>query len=299
MTRKIPFNDEYADLNNIRLHYVSCGEGRLVVFLHGFPEFWAAWESQLSAFGKHNHAVALDMRGFNLSSKPADPQNYHIKILIEDLRALVTYLGYEKMILVAHDWGGGVAWAFANRHPELIEKLIIINSQHPAIFARELIHNPNQQKASSYMNFFRSAEAEELLSKNNFAFLFNALTTGSSKWRIDDETRRRYIEAWSQPGALTGGLNYYRVSPLYPAQSEEQKALLQRIMQAPREMFAVTVPTLVIWGELDEQLLAGNIEGLGDYVEHLTIRRVADASHWIIHEQPELINFYIDDFINK
>jgi epoxide hydrolase 4 len=296
MTNQL-FNHAYAQVNHIRLHYVWCGQGRLILFLHGFPEFWAAWEQQLVVFGKNNFAVALDLRGFNLSSKPARPENYHIKLLVEDLRALVTHLGYTKMILVAHDWGGGVAWAFANRHPEMIEKLIIINSPHPAVFARELINNSDQQKASSYMNLFRTPEAEEVLAKNKFAFLVDALTAGNSRWRISDETRRRYIEAWSQPGALTGGLNYYRASPLFPPDSEDHKALLRRIVQAPREMFEVKTPTLVIWGELDELLLTGNLDGLDAYVDHLNVQRVADASHWIVHEQPEKINSYLDDFI--
>lgn len=292
------FQDEYADTNGIRLHFVSNGTGRLILFVHGFPEFWAAWEEQLIAFGQDNHAVALDLRGFNLSSKPADPKEYHIKTLVEDLRGLIMHLGYRKAILVAHDWGGGVAWAFASRHADMVEKLIIINSPHPIVFARELINNPDQQKASGYMNLFRSPTAENSLSRNDFAFLYRALTAGKSKWNMDEQLRRRYIEAWSRPGALTGGLNYYRASPLHPAESEEDRAVLRQISQGPREMFAVSIPTLVIWGELDEALLTGNLDGLGDYVDRLTVQRVPDASHWIVHEQPELVNASIRRFID-
>jgi epoxide hydrolase 4 len=292
------FHDDYADVNRIRLHYVSNGAGRLILFVHGFPEFWAAWEQQLIAFGRDNHAVALDLRGFNLSSKPADPKEYHIKILVEDLRGLITHLGYRKTILVAHDWGGGVAWAFASRHADMVEKLVIVNSPHPMVFARELINNPKQQKASGYMNLFRSPMAENLLSQNDYAYLHRALTAGKSKWRLEEELRRRYSEAWSRPGALTGGLNYYRISPLHPAESNEDMAALHQISQGPREMFAVSVPTLVIWGELDEALLPGNLDGLDEYVDRLTVQRVPDASHWIIHEQPELVNASIRKFID-
>jgi epoxide hydrolase 4 len=298
MTTKAHFVDAYADVNQIRLHYVSSGEGRLILFLHGFPEFWGAWEQLLEVFGRDHRAVAVDLRGYNLSSKPADPKQYNINILVEDLRGLATHLGYSKLVLVAHDWGGGVAWTFANRYPEMIEKLVIINSPHPGVFARELLNNPRQQEASSYMNLLRDPGAEELLSKDNYAFLIDALTAGNSKWRIDEQTRRRYIEAWSQPGALSGGLNYYRASPLYPSEDQAHKLLLQRIMEAPREVFAVNVPTLVIWGELDEQLLTGNLVGLENYVDPLIIKRVADASHWIVHEQPERIHSFINDFIN-
>lgn len=292
------FHHDYADINQIRLHYVSVGKGRLILFLHGFPEFWAAWERQLIAFGKDNHAVAPDLRGFNLSSKPADPEQYHIKILVEDLRALIRFLGHRKTILVAHDWGGGVAWAFASRHPEMVEKLVIINSPHPIVFARELLNNSRQQKASGYMNLFRSAEAEDVLSKDGYAYLYRALTAGNSKWRLSDELRRRYGEAWSRPGALTGGLNYYRVSPLHPAQTDEDMAVLHRILQAPSEMFAVRVPTLVVWGMLDEALLPGNLDGLEEHVDQLKVQRVGDASHWIIHEQPERVNEYIRAFMD-
>jgi epoxide hydrolase 4 len=291
------FIHDYADVNDIRLHYVSCGQGRLMLFLHGFPEFWAAWEGQLQAFGRDYQAVAVDLRGYNLSSKPSDPRQYHIKRLTEDIRALARHLGHEKMVLVAHDWGGGVAWAFANRHPEYLDKLIVINSPHPAVFARELLNNPRQQEASSYMNMFRSPQAEMQLSRNGYAFLTNAFAGKGSQWRMSDELRRRYVEAWSQPGALTGGLNYYRISPLHPAETEAEKAVIRQIAEAPREVFAVKVPTLVIWGERDEALLVGNLEGLEDYVDDLTLRRVPDGTHWVIHEQPELVNGYIRDFV--
>ncbi|MCK4792984.1 MAG: alpha/beta hydrolase, partial [Desulfobacteraceae bacterium] len=141
----------YAEVNGIRLHYVSVGQGKLIMFVHGFPEFWGEWESHLVDFGKDHEAVAPDMRGYNLSSKPAGPEHYQIMDLIEDLRALAEYLGHKKFILVGHDWGGAVAWSFAIRHPECLEKLIIVNAPHPAVFARELLNNPNQQKASQYM----------------------------------------------------------------------------------------------------------------------------------------------------
>jgi epoxide hydrolase 4 len=289
----------YADVNDIRLHYVACGEGRLMLFLHGFPEFWAAWESQLHLFGRRFQAVAIDLRGYNLSSKPMDPKQYHVRVLVEDIRLIAEHLGHRKMILVAHDWGGGVAWAFANRYPDYLEKLIIINSPHPAIFARELLDNARQQEASGYMNMLRAAEAENLLAADNFAFLTHSLTGGGSRWRMPQDVYMRYIEAWSQPGALTGGLNYYRVSPLHPPQTKDEAVFIRSIAQAPREVFAVQVPTLVIWAEQDSALLPGNLDGLDAYVDDLTIQRIPDGTHWVIHEQPEAVNRYIQDFIEK
>lgn len=293
------FDHQYTDINGIRLHYVSCGQGKPIVFLHGFPEFWAAWENQLAEFGRDHQAVAPDLRGFNLSSRPADPGQYHIKVLVEDIRGLLDHLGHDRMVLVAHDWGGGVAWAFAHRYPERLDRLVIINSPHPGVFARELLNNPRQQAASEYMNLFRRHDAEQVLSENNYAYLVDALSRWGTRWQLADEQRQRYIEAWSQPGALAGGLNYYRISPLHPATSDAEKAVLKQVADAPREVFSVSVPTLVIWGEQDEALLTGNLEGLATYVDDLTVHRIPEASHWVVHEYPDLVNRRIRDFIDS
>jgi pimeloyl-ACP methyl ester carboxylesterase len=288
----------YAEVNGIRLHYVSVGHGKLIMFVHGFPEFWAEWENHLMDFGKDHESVAPDMRGYNLSSKPAEPEHYQIQDLIEDLRALAEYLGHKKFILVGHDWGGAVAWSFAIRHPEWLEKLIIVNAPHPAVFARELLNNPNQQKASQYMLTLRSPEAEQILSDNSYRWLTNALFKWGSKWEMTEEIRQRYVKAWSQPRALTGALNYYRVSPLYPPTSNKDKERIKYIMDLPRKTFEVNVATLVIWGELDQALLVGNLDGLEDYVDELVVKRIPDGTHWVIHEKPELVSSLIREFID-
>jgi len=291
------FQSQYAEVNDIRLHYVSAGAGKLIMFVHGFPEFWLEWEKQLAEFGKDYQAVAPDMRGYNLSSKPPEVQKYHVKDLIEDLRALAEHLGHEKLIMVGHDWGGAVAWSAALRHPQLLEKLIIINSPHPAVFARELLNNPDQQKASQYMLMLRSAEAERILSENNFARLNDVLVQFGSQWEMSEKHRLKYIEAWSQPGALTGSLNYYRASPLYPPTSQNDQEQIKSILNLPKEMLTVKVPTLVIWGEQDRALLTGNLDGLEEYIEDLTVKRIPGGTHWVIHEQTELVNTLIRDFI--
>jgi len=291
------FQSRYAEVNDIRLHYISVGAGKLIMFVHGFPEFWLEWEKQLAEFGRDHQAVAPDMRGYNLSSKPSEVQKYHAKDLIEDLRALAEHLGHEKFIMVGHDWGGAVAWSAAMRYPQLMEKLIIINSPHPAVFARELSNNPDQQKASRYMLMLRSAEAERILSENDFARLTDVLVQFGSQWEMSEEQRLKYIDAWSQPGALTGSLNYYRASPLYPPTSENDQKQVDGILNLPKEMLTVKVPTLVIWGEQDRALLTGNLDGLEEYIEDLTVKRIPDGTHWVIHEQPELVNSLIRDFI--
>src|SRR2546427_4334609 len=208
----------YADVNGIRLHYVTVGRGPLVVFVHGFPEFWYAWRNQLREFGRDHQAVAPDMRGYNLSSKPADLAQYRVAHLVEDLRALAAHLGHERFALVGHDWGGVVAWAFAIAHPERLEKLVIVNAPHPAVFERELRENPAQQEASRYMLTFRSAQAEQILAADDYARML-AMFTRVGAW-FSDEDRAQYVAAWSQPGALTGGLEYYPAAGGGPPRAE-------------------------------------------------------------------------------
>jgi pimeloyl-ACP methyl ester carboxylesterase len=289
---------EYADLNGVRLHYVTAGEGKLIMFAHGFPEFWYEWKNQLAEFGRDHQAVALDMRGYNLSSKPADVDQYRIGYLVEDLRALAEHLGHKKFVLVGHDWGGAVAWAFAIFHPDYLEKLIIINAPHPAVFERELRENAAQQRASEYMLVFRSPRAEQILSANDYAALVDAvLSEGLKQGYFTQEDRKAYIEAWSQPGALTGGLNYYRAAGIGPPTGEGSDWRATDNRASGLSSLTVRVPTLVIWGEKDEALLTGNLEGLDRFVPDLTVKRILDGSHWVIHEKPGLVNSYIREFI--
>ncbi len=290
------WDHRYAEVNGIRLHYVTRGRGKLMLFLHGFPEFWYTWKDQLEEFGKDYQAVAPDLRGYNLSSKPESVEQYAISFLVGDVKALADHLlppdGPRKLALVGRDWGGVVAWAFAMAHPEYFEKLVIINAPHPGIFARELRSNPDQQKASSYMLLFRSEQAEATLSANNYALLAQAVFQGTTRPdAFSDEDRRAYLEAWSQAGALTGGLNYYRaarVGPPPPGAAPQEIAL-------PSE--TVNVPTLVIWGEKDRALLTGNLDGLEEFVPDLRIQRIPEGSHWVVQEYPELVNRYIRDFL--
>src|SRR5882724_1232894 len=252
------FNHEYADVNGVRLHYVTAGKGKLIMFVHGFPEFWYEWKNQLAEFGRDYQAVASDMRGYNLSSKPSDVAQYQVKYLVEDLRALAEKLGHKKFILVAHDWGGAVAWAFAIAHPDYLEKLVIVNAPHPGVFAKLLTSDPAQQKASQYMLMFRSPGAEKTLSDNNYAALVNAvLGAGLKNGAFTEDDKQAYIKAWSQPGALTGGLNYYRANKVGPPPPNGQGTSTGNFAVDPSAQ-NVKVPTLVIWGEKDTALLTSN-----------------------------------------
>jgi pimeloyl-ACP methyl ester carboxylesterase len=288
---------EYAEVNGVRLHYAKSGSGQLMLFLHGFPEFSYAWNDQLREFGRDHLAVAPDMRGYNLSSKPEAVDQYRIPLLVEDVRALAAKLGHgphRRFILAGHDWGGVVAWAYAAAHPTTIEKLIIVNAPHPAIFARELRDNPAQQKASGYMVMFRGPDAEKTLSANNHELLVNiVLGEGLKKGHFTDADKAEYLKAWSQPGALTGGLNYYRASQVGPSSGGALATGL------PPAMPKITVPTLVIWGEKDTALLTGNLAGLEAVVSPLTVRRIPEGTHWVIHEQPALVNKYVREFVGE
>ncbi len=272
--------DAYAEVNGVRLHYVEQGKGPLVLFLHGFPEFWYAWKDLLPEFAKSHHAVAVDMRGYNLSSMPESVDAYQVPILVEDVRALAEQLGAKKFVLVGHDWGGVIAWAFAAAHPELLEKLVIINAPHPVVFARELANNPDQQKASAYFNLFTSPVAEATLSQNDFALLQQGVL---ATW-ANEEDRQKYLETWRK--GLTGGLNYYRAAKLSsPVGREKADAPPFIIPKNP----VITVPTLVIWGLKDTALLRGNLDGLDQYVKVLKIERVPEGSHWVVAEQPATV----------
>jgi pimeloyl-ACP methyl ester carboxylesterase len=293
---------QFAEVNGIRLHYVTAGKGPLIIFLHGFPEFWYEWKDQLPEFARDHRAVAPDMRGYNLSAKPAGVDAYQMENLLEDVRALAEHLGYKRFVLVGHDWGGGVAWSFAIAHPEYLEKLVIVNCPHPAILARELAGNPAQQKASQYMLLFRSPQAEQLLTANNYAGLVEGVLGDGLKSGVFTEAdKEAYIAAWSQPGALTGGLNYYRAANLGPptaAKEGDAAAPSKRsAFGSDAANLIVKVPTLVIWGEKDTALLTGNLEGMDKFVPDLTVKRIPDGSHWVIHEKPALVNGYIREFI--
>ena len=293
--------DFYAPANGIRLHCVAQGaaDAPLMVFVHGFPEFWYCWQAQLDEFGKDHRAVAFDLRGHNLSDKPQGVEAYRIKPLLEDLRQLIEHLraGQEdkSCVLVAHDWGGAVAWTFAAAFPQYVKKLVIINAPHSVPFARALAHDPAQQAASAYMNFFRIDKAERVLSENGFERLlrmFNATADGHCA--LTDEDIPRYIEAWSQPGALTGALNLYRASPLYPPTADDPGAAALKLDPAA---LSVRVPTLVIWGEADTALGTDLLAGLDALVPDMRVERLPDASHWVIHEYPQAVNAAMRHFL--
>ena len=264
----------------------------LLLFLHGFPEAAFVWDEILEHFGDRYRCVAPNLRGFGPSSAPVEPEAYRVKHLVADLDALIAQLGGGPIeALVAHDWGGAVAWSFAALRPQMLKRLVIINSPHPATFLRELQHNPKQQAASAYMNFLCRPDAEQLLCENDFARMWpmfnNKGTADTSRagagW-LTNPVRDQYRAVWGL--GLTGGCNYYRASPLRPP-----TALDSSVMQIEfkPEFVTVKLPTLVIWAEDDIALPVALIDGLDAFVPSMRIVRVPGATHWIVHERPQFI----------
>ncbi len=199
---------------------------------------------------------------------------YGIQFLTDDVRALAEHLGYKKFILVGHDWGGSIAWAFAIRYPQYLEKLIILNAPHPGVFGKLLRENPEQQKASQYMTAFQNPGIEALLTADHFAALKRAMG-----FEFTEEERAAYEEAWSR--GLTGPINYYRARRPTPEGMD----------------LTVRVPTLVLWGEKDHALTIHNLDGLDAFVPSLKVVRFPAATHWIVHEQPNEVGHAIREFI--
>jgi pimeloyl-ACP methyl ester carboxylesterase len=276
--------------HGITLSCRATGErGRpLLVFLHGFPEAAFVWDELLEHFARPENGgyrcVAPNLRGFERSTQPTDVQAYRPKYLVQDIVALVEAEGAPLHALVAHDWGGAVAWNVANQRPELLQRLAIINSPHPGTFLRELQHNPLQQEASAYMNFLIRPDAEQLLRENDYQRMFGFfLQWGGERWLTED-LKQKYRDVWD--ASLTGGCNYYRASPLRPARPGDPASAA---ITLPHEKLTVNVPTFVLWALNDVALRPELVDGLADYIPQLTLEKVPDATHWIVHERPAFV----------
>jgi pimeloyl-ACP methyl ester carboxylesterase len=288
----------FADLDECRIHYVSRGQGKPIVFLHGFPQFWFLWRCQLADLGDDHAVYAPDMRGYNLSCRPEEVEAYRMRHLLADVRGLIDQLDLGPLTLVGHDWGGIVSWAFALKYPELLERLVVIDSPPPFTWIRDLRESPKQRDAVNYMLEFSkpSPEPEEMLAANGFSLMDSLMASmGGRGAQLSEDERAVYHEAWAQPGALRGGLSYYRAARMgeqvtsggVPA-GYSDKLLTQ----------TVSVPTLVIWGENDPALLPSLTRGLGEWVPDLRVEIVSGAGHWVPYERPDEVNSLIREFLD-
>jgi len=274
----------YAEVGEQRLHYVEAGDGPLVVLLHGFPEFWYGWRRQIEPLAAAGfRVVAPDTRGYNLSSKPDGVTAYDIGQLAADIRGLIQERGAENALLVGHDWGGTIAWATAMHHPEVVERLAILNAAHPRKLSQGL-HHPDQLRRSWYFFFFDLPDLPEAVVRADHWRFFQHFLRDAHPAYAPEEIER-YVEAWSQPGAATGMINYYRSSVRTP------------LKRAEEQIRPIAAPTLVIWGERDRYLREELAEPEHDDVPNLDrVERLPNASHWVHHDEPERVTQLLIDF---
>ncbi|MDQ3748595.1 MAG: alpha/beta hydrolase [Acidobacteriota bacterium] len=278
---------DYAQIGGVKLHYATAGNGeKLVILLHGFPEFWYSWRRQIIALSDEYTVVAPDMRGYNLSDKPANVSDYQIDKLVDDVTGLIRYLGREQAAIVGHDWGASVAWATAQKHPEYVWKLCAL--QVPPISVWKKNQTVKQFLASWYMFFFQIPRLPEwLLSRNDFAILAEGLKNSTAEQGVfSAEDIGEYKKAWSEPTALTSAINYYRANilkRLFSKQSTEEK---------------IKVPTLFIYGEKDTAVLPESVQGIGEVIDAAYQEiRIPDAAHWVQQEAAEIVTDSLREFL--
>ncbi|MDJ0557438.1 MAG: alpha/beta hydrolase [Microcoleaceae cyanobacterium MO_207.B10] len=281
-----PWSSNFITVNGINLHYVTEGSGPLMLMLHGFPEFWYSWRHQIPEFAQDHQVVALDLRGYNESDKPEETSAYVMAEFIQDIEETIKELGYEKCILVGHDWGGAIAWYFAYAHPEMVEKLIVMNIPHPAKF-REGLGTPEQLLRSWYIFLFQLPLLPELMLKFDDYEGIGAIfkNTAVDKLAFNEADLEAYKDAAAKRGALTSMINYYR--NIFAGLFNE------------KEWEVLTIPTLMIWGENDSALGKELTYGTEEYVENFQIRYIPNCSHWVQQEKPQLVNQYMREFLSN
>ena len=268
-------HDRYVQIGDITLHLIEAGSGPAVLLLHGFPEFWYSWRKQIPALADAGYRViAPDLRGYNESSKPHGVEAYKLTEVVRDVAGLID----EPCAVVGHDWGGAVAWLLAMTRPELVSKLVILNSPHPVPFARELRHSREQKVRASYQLLFQPPWLPELFLRMFLGTMMRRMG------RFTADEVRVYAEAWRQPGARTGMANYYRALRRY---RRELRPLVRPI----------AVPTLMIWGERDPVFTRASTENFSDYVPNLRIERIASAGHFVQTDAAERVNELLIEFL--
>jgi pimeloyl-ACP methyl ester carboxylesterase len=267
----------YADNNGVRIHYASAGEGPLVVFVHGFPDFWYSWRHQMEGLRDRFRVVALDQRGYNLSDKPAGVESYAMPLLVSDVAAVIRHAGAESATIVGHDWGGAVAWQFAFALPQMTDKLVILNLPHPRGMARELAGNPDQRQNSAYARRFQEGSAGD----PDIFFGLPMTSQTLSGWVRDADAQARYVEAFERSD-FTAMLNYYKSN--YPALPPEGEPVA--LPETPR----LTMPVLVFHGLQDTALHSDGLNNTWDWIDaDLTLVTAPEAGHFVQQDAAELV----------
>lgn len=286
-----PWSHGDAHVNGVRLHYAAAGpaDGPPVVLLHGFHDFWYTWRHQLPALAAAGfRAVAPDQRGYNLSDKPPRVRDYNFEHLAADVAELMRQVGGGRPVrLVGHDWGGGVAWLVAMWHPDVVERLVILNAPHPAAYNREIRRGFSQLARSWYMLAFQLPWLPEaILSAADCELLKHVFRTEPTRrGAFSEADLARYEAAWKQPGAMRCPINWYRAA----------------VRRGPKWMAdhvrPVECPTLVMWGDRDPHLLPALADGLEPWVPRVRVERLPAASHWVQHDEPERVGRLMVEFL--
>lgn len=279
----------YATVNGVRLHYAESGSGdELVLLLHGFPEFWYAWRRQLDALGEHFHVVAPDMRGYNLSDKPSRVEDYRVDAIAGDVIGLIDHFGAAQAAIVGHDWGATVAWAVAQRFPERVSKLAVMQVPPAAVWRTNM--SLRQVLRSWYMFLFQLPRVPEWMIRwSNMAAIDRTFTNSVfRKGSFSAAEIENYKEALRQPGALTSAVNYYRANFSRLASRGSKSKPDER----------TRVPTLFIFAEQDFAILPETVRGVADYVDApYRELRIKDSGHWVQIEAADEINDALIDFL--
>jgi pimeloyl-ACP methyl ester carboxylesterase len=272
----------------IELHAVAAGppDGPVLVLLHGFPEFWYSWHKQIEPLAAAGfHVIVPDQRGYNKSSKPSGAASYALSELTSDVLAIANQLGQERIFLAGHDWGAAVAWSVALLHPHRVAKLAILNVPHPSVMLRYLKSNLRQIRRSWYMFLLQLPSLpEHVFSAFDFRFGKRALLNSSRPGTFSNDDLAQYRAAWSQPGALTAMMNWYRATFRYRSKFPDS---------------TVHVPTRILWGERDAFLLSEMAHDSLRYCDSAELYTFADASHWLQHEEPARVSELLIDFFRK
>ncbi len=289
------------DTGSVSLNVAEMGDAGspLIICLHGFPEYWAAWEGVMCRMAPNFRIVAPDQRGFNLSDKPAAVEAYRSRHLVADLAALADHLSpHRPFILAGHDWGASVAYAFAFAYPDRLSHLVIANGVHPKLFQTAIFNDPEQRRASQYINRLRADDAEKLLSQDGYRRLFNMLSAFSKSDWMDEARQAAYREAWSRPGALEAMLDWYRASPIVVPRAGEP-AGHSPIDDVLDDVVQVRMPHLLLWGEADGALRPSTMADLARFAPDLTVKRFPENGHWLLHERPEDIASATRSFVQR
>jgi pimeloyl-ACP methyl ester carboxylesterase len=301
---EIAVNHHYPIINGIQLHYAEAGAGdELVILLHGFPEFWYSWRHQLAALGQSYHVVAPDMRGYNLSDKPARVEDYRIDVLVEDVVDLIKSFSVSKAAVVGHDWGAAVAWAVAQKYPERVSKLAVLQVPPAAVWRANM--SLRQLLRSWYMFFFQIPRVPEwVICAKDFAALDRTFKqTVARPGTFSDADIELYKEALSWPGALTGAVNYYRAN--FRRLMSRRKSERSRPGRGTKSDGLRTdagrrtrVPTLFIFGEQDLAILPATVRGIKKHIAAPYREvRIADSGHWVQNEAAEEVNAALLEFL--